>query len=184
MLQQHGMADEQLRAFEAALRIAFGARTAQVVAPVAVSPFAVTAEAGAGREAAAGAATGSLFTAGGSFPSQGTSAFGNSSQGPTPEELAQSRADALTSLKQRVEVQRLKHGAATTRLATAQEAAKKAVEAGTGGQAEAEQAATAAEKEVQAEQDLIEALEAQRTELESEAFCKIAGGRPARSSPF
>ncbi len=84
ILQQHGMADDKLRAFDAALRIAFGAEQAQVVAPVAVSPFAVTAEAGAGKEAAAGAATVALFSARGSFPSQG-SAFGSASQGPTPE---------------------------------------------------------------------------------------------------
>ena len=125
----------------------------------------------------------SLFQAGGSFPSQGSSAFGNLSQGPTPEEVAQSRADALTSLKQRVEAQRLRHGAASTRLAAAQEAAKKAEEAGAGGQEEAEQVA-AAEKDVQAEQTLIEAMEAQRAGLESEAFSKAAGNKPARSGPF
>ena len=207
MLQQHGMSDEHAATFVEALRIAFGAGPAQVAAQVAASPFVVMVEAGAGREAAAAAAPamGSLFAAGGSFPSQGFSAFGNLSQGPTQEEVAQSRAeaqrleaqqleaqrlewaqsraDALTSLKQRLEAQRLKHGAAATRLAAAQEAAKKAEEAGAGGEEEAEQSAEA-EKDVQAEQTLIEAMEAQRAELESEAFGKAAGNKPARSSPF
>ena len=100
-----------------------------------------------------------------------------------PLEWAQSRADALTSLKQRPEAQPLKHGAAATRLAAAQEAAKKAEEAGAGGEEEAEQSA-AAEKDVQAEQTLIEAMEAQKAELESESFGKAAGNKPARASPF
>ena len=41
-----------------------------------------------------------------------------------------------------------------------------------------------AEKDVQAEQTLIEAMEAQRAELESEAFGKAVGNKPVRASPF
>ena len=47
-----------------------------------------------------------------------------------------------------------------------------------------EEAAAAAEKDVQAEQTLIEAMEAQKAELESEAFGKAVGNKPARTSPF
>ena len=205
MLQQHGMTDEVATTFVEALRTAFGAGPAQAAAQVVASPFVVKVEAAAAAAPATGPGMMSLFAAGGSFPSQGLSAFGNMSQGPTQEEAApsraeaqrleaqqleaqrlewaQSRTDALTSLKQRLEAQRLKHGAAATRLAAAQEAAKKAEEAGAGGEEEAEQSA-AAEKDVQAEQTLIEAMEAQRAELESEAFGKAAGNKPARSSPF
>ena len=97
-------------------------------------------------------------------------------------EWEQSRADALASLKQRLEAQRLKHGAVAALLVAAQEAAKKAGEAG-GGQEESERAA-AIEKDVQAEQALIEAMEAQRSNLESEAFSKAPAAKPARGSPF
>ena len=202
MLQQHGMTDEVATTFVEALRIAFGAGPAQAAAQLAASPFVVKIEPGA--PAASAPATGlgmmTLFTAGGSFPSQGLSAFGGATQGPSQEELAealkleaeqqetqrldweQSRADALTSLKQRLEVQRLKHGAAAALLAAAQEAAKKAGEAG-GGKEEAERAA-AIEKDVQAEQNLIEAMEVQRSSLESEAFGKAPASKPARGSPF
>jgi hypothetical protein len=141
MLQQHGMSDEHAATVVEALRIAFGAGPAQVAAQVAASPFVVKVEAGAGTEAAAAAAAApamaSLFAAGGSFPSPGASAFVNASQGQTQEELEQSRmeaqkleaqrleaqrleweqgrADALTSVKQRLDTQCLKHGAAAAR---------------------------------------------------------------------
>ena len=144
------------------------------------------------------AATAGLFGPGGSFPSQGATAF---PVGPSQEELAdaaklaaqkletqrqeweQSRAEAVVSLKQRLEVQRLKHGAAAGLLSAALEvAAKKAHEAG-GGIEETDRAEKLA-LDVQSEQNLIDSMECQRQNLESEAFSKAIALKPARGSPF
>ena len=86
------------------------------------------------------------------------------------------------SLKQRLEVQRLRHGAAAGLLSAALEVAKKAQEAG-GGIEETERAEKLA-LDVQSEQNLIDSMECQRQNLESEAFGKAAAQRPARGSPF
>ncbi len=138
-----------------------------------------------------------MFGPGGSFPSQGTSAF---PVGATQEEAAeaakqaavelvtqrqnweQSRTEAVASLKQRLAIQRLKHGTAAGLLVVAQDAAKKAQEAG-GGIEETKQAEKLA-LEVQSEQNLIDSMEGQRQNLESEAFGKAAAQKPARGSRF
>ena len=138
---------------------------------------------------AAGPGLGALFSAGGGFPSQGVSAF---PLGPSQEEMAeaaklqqemeQSRAEAIAKLKQRLEIQRLKHGAAAGQYTAAMEVAKKAQEAG-GGIEETKQAEKLA-LEVQSEQNLIDSMESQRQSLESEAFSKSTAVKPIRASPF
>ena len=145
---------------------------------------------------ASGPGMAALFSAGGGFPSQGASAF---PVGPSQEELAkaarfaevqqqeweqsqQSRSEAVTSLKQRLEIQRLKHGAAAGQHTAAMEVAKKAQEAG-GGIEETKQAEKLA-LEVQSEQNLIDSMESQRQSLESEAFSKSTAVKPIRASPF
>ena len=130
-----------------------------------------------------------LFSAGGGFPSQGASAF---PVGPSQEEIAeaaklqqemeQSRSEAITSLKQRLEIQRLKHGGVAGQLAVALEAAKKAKEAG-GGDEETEKAEMLA-LEPQSEHNLIDSMESQRQSFESEAFSKSTAVKPIRASPF
>jgi hypothetical protein len=94
----------------------------------------------------------------------------------------QSRSEALASLKQRLAVQKLKLGTSAGALAAAQEVAKKAQEAG-GGIEETKRAEELA-VEVQSVQVSIDAMEAQRLGLESEAFVKAAAAKPARGSPF
>ena len=182
-----------------ALRLAFGTAPARTAAPGGPSPFVVKIEAAAAAAApsAAGAATAGLFGPGGSFPSQGASAF---PVGATQEAMAetarqaaakletqrqeweQSRTEAVISLKQRLEIQRLKHGTAAGLWAAAQEVAKKAQEAG-GGIEETKQAERLA-LDVQSEQNLIDSMECQRQNLESEAFSKAVALKPARGSPF
>ena len=98
------------------------------------------------------------------------------------QEWEQSRSEAVTSLKQRLEIQRLKHGAVSGQLAGALDAAKKAKEAG-GGDEETEKAEKLA-LEVQSEQNLIDSMESQRQSLESEAFSKAATLKPTRAGPF
>jgi hypothetical protein len=94
----------------------------------------------------------------------------------------QSRTEAVSSLKQRLEVQRLRLGTAAGALAAAQEVAKKAQESG-GGIEETKQVEKLA-LEVESVQNLIESMEGQRQNLKSEAFGKAAAQRPARGSPF
>jgi hypothetical protein len=199
LLQQSGMSAEATAQFMDALRCAFGTAPVRAAAPVGASPFVVKVEAAAPAAAspAAGPGMASLFGPGGSFPSQGATAF---PVGPSQEELAdaaklaaqkletqrqeweQSRAEAVVSLKQRLEVQRLKHGAAAGLLSAALEVAKKAQEAG-GGIEETERAEKLA-LDVQSEQNLIDSMECQRLNLESEAFSKAIALKPARGSPF
>ena len=66
------------------------------------------------------------------------------------------------------------------------ETAKTAAGAGKGGEKEAELAAeaAAAEKEVEADQYGIDAMESSRKDLESDAFVKAASSNPARPGPF
>ena len=94
----------------------------------------------------------------------------------------QSRAEALASLKLRAAVQKLKLGTSAGALAAAQEVARKAQEAG-GGIEETKRAEELA-VEVQGVQESIDAMEAQRLGLESEAFVKAAAPKPARGGPF
>ena len=205
-LQKMGMSSDESDAFVEALKAAFGVGPTVVVAQVAASPF-VKVEAGLAGAAAALPAEGPALSAGGAapfspggfFPSQGQSAFGEAlskaaAQREQEEQLEaqrqeaqrleweQGRAIALTALKQRLEVQRLKHGAAVERLETA----KTAAGAGKGGEKEAELAAevAAAEKEVEADQYGIDAMESSRKDLESDAFVKAASSKPARPGPF
>ena len=79
-------------------------------------------------------------------------------------------------------MQKLKLGTSAGALTTAQEVAKKAQEAG-GGIEETKRAEELA-VEVQSVQDSIDAMEAQRLGLESEAFVKAVAQKPARGSPF
>jgi hypothetical protein len=191
MLQQHGMTAGDTAQFMEALRCAFAAGPVRAAAPIGVSPFVVKIEATAAAAAtsAAGPGLAALFSAGGGFPSQGASAF---PVGPSQEEIAeaaklqqemeQSRSEAITSLKQRLEIQRLKHGGVAGQLAVALEAAKKAKEAG-GGDEETEKAEMLA-LEAQSEQNLIDSMESQRQSLESEAFSKSTAVKATRASPF
>ena len=79
-------------------------------------------------------------------------------------------------------MQKLKLGTATGALATAQEVAKKAQEAGGG--IEETKHAEELEVEAQSVQDAIDVMEGQRLGLESEAFVKAIAQKPARASPF
>ena len=79
-------------------------------------------------------------------------------------------------------MQKLKLGTAKGALATAQEVAKKAQEAGGG--VEETKHAEELEGEAQRVQDAINIMEGQRLSLESEAFVKATAQKPARASPF
>ena len=200
LLQQSGMSAEATAQFMAALKCAFGNAPLRPAAVGGPSPFAVKREEGATRSApgtpAVAQATG-IFTGGGGFPSQGASAFPmGSSQDASADAAKQAgagleaqrqhweqvRAEALTSLKANLAVQKLKLGAATGAMTAAQEAAKKAREAG-GGSEETKQAEEL-EAAAQGVQDAMDAMEGQRLNLESEAFVKASALKPARASPF
>ncbi len=94
----------------------------------------------------------------------------------------QNRTEAVASLKQRLEVQRLKLGRAAGSVAAAQEVAKQAREAG-GGIEETKQAEQLA-LDMESMQKLGDTMEGQRQSLESEAFGKAVAPKPARGSPF
>ena len=76
-------------------------------------------------------------------------------------EQAQRRAEALASLKLRLEAQKLKHGAVGMGAKGLREAAKKAAEAGGDNVEETEQLAFAKETEVDMEKVQVESLESQ-----------------------
>ena len=78
----------------------------------------------------------------------------------------------MASLKLRLEAQILKCGAVGLEAKGLREAARKAAEAGGSDVAETEQLAFAKEMEADMEKALVEGLESQRKELESEAFGK------------
>ena len=195
LLQKNGMSAEATAQFMEALKCAFGNAPLRPAASGGPSPFTVKTEEGATSASpgtpARSQATG-LFATGGGFPRQGASAFPvGASQGASQADAEletqrqnweQSRSEALASLKQRLAVQKLKLGTSAGALAAAQEAAKKAQEAGGG----IEQTKRAEELavEVQSVQDSIDAMEAQRLGLESEAFVKAVAPKPARGSPF
>jgi hypothetical protein len=200
LLQQNGMTAEATAQFMEALKLAFGSAPLRPVAAVAPSPFTVKEEGGAASASpgtpAKSQATG-LFTTGGGFPSQGASAFPVGASQEAAAEAAkqaasdleaqrqhweQSRTEAVASLKQRLAVQKLKLGTTTGALAAAQEAAKKAQEAG-GGIEETKRAEELGE-EVQRVQEALDVMEAQRAGLESEAFVKAGALKPARGGPF
>ena len=88
----------------------------------------------------------------------------------------------MASLKARLAVQKLKLGITTGALTAAQEAAKKAQEAG-GGIEETKRVEELG-AEAQSGQDAIDNMEEQRLGLESEAFVKATALKPARGSPF
>jgi hypothetical protein len=198
LLQQSGMSPEATAQFMEALRCAFGTAPVRAAAPGGPSPFVVKVEAAAAAAApAVGSGTASLFGPGGKFPSLGATAFpvGHSQEAQAEaaklaalkletqrQEWEQSRAEAVVSLKQRLEIQRLKHGAAAGLWSAALEVAKKAQGAG-GGIEETERAEKLA-LDVQSEQNLIDSMECQRQNLESEAFSKAIALKPARGSPF
>ena len=192
------MSPETTAQFMAALKCAFGMGPVRPAA--APSPFTVKTEEGPSSAApgtpAVSPATG-CFTAGGSFASQGASAFpvGSSQEALAAaakqaavelEALTQrwerSRDEGLASLKAKIAVQRLKLGTVAGALVTAQEVAKKAQEAG-GGIEETKQAAEM-EAEGRTVQDLIDTMEEQRLGMESEAFSKAGPQKAARASPF
>jgi len=200
LLQDNGMSPEATAQFMEALRCAFGTAPLRTSAAGGHSHFTVKVEAGAVSASpgtpARSSATG-LFGSGGSFPSQGASAFPvGASQGAMAgttklaeveleaqrQNWEQSRTEAVSSLKQRLEVQRLRLGTAAGALAAAQEVAKKAQESG-GGIEETKQVEKLA-LDVESMQNLIDSMEGQRQNLESEAFSKAAAQRPARGSPF
>ena len=130
---------------------------------------------------AAGAAPTMPFTQGGSFASTGHSPFPGMGPASAGEQV-QRRAQALASLKLRLEGQKLKHGAVGMEAKGLREAAKKAAEAGDNVE-ETEQLACAKETVADMEKALVEALESQRSELESEAFGK-SPERKQRDGPF
>ena len=200
LLQQNGMSAETTAQFMAALKCAFGSAPVRPAAVGGSSPFAVKVEEGATRAApgtpAVSQATG-IFAAGGGFPSQGASAFPMGSSQEASADAAkqagagleaqrqhweQARAEALASLKANLAAQKLKLGVAIGAMTAAQEAAKKAREAG-GGSEETKQSEEL-EAAAKAVQDAVDAMEGQRLNLESEAFVKASALRPARASPF
>ena len=75
----------------------------------------------------------------------------------------------------RLEAQKLKHGAVVVEAKGLREVAKQAAEAGGDNVAETEQRAFAKETEADIEKALVEALESQRAELESDASRKARG---------
>jgi len=85
-------------------------------------------------------------------------------------------------LKHRLAAQKLKLGTTAGALTAAQEVAKKAQE--NGGGVEETKRAEELGVEAQGAQDAIDAMEAQRASLESEAFVKATAPKPARASPF
>ena len=206
-LQKLGMSSADSDAFVEALKTAFGVSPAVAAPTLAPSPFAVKSEAGlvgaSASQAALGLASGpggaAPFSQGGAFPSQGNSAFGEGS-GWTVEqrqeeelkaaraqeaqrlEWEQSRAVALAAVKQRLDVQRLKHGAAVKRLEVAKKAAGKAK--GEAKEADAAAEVEALEKEVKDDQFGLDAMESSRQELESDAFVKAASAKTTRPGPF
>ena len=177
------------------MKCAFGNAPLRPAAAGGPSPFTVKTEEGATSASpgtpARSQATG-LFTTGGGFPSQGASAFPvGASQGAAQADAdletqrqnwEQSRAEALASLKLKLAVQKLKLGTSAGALAAAQEEAKKAQEAGCG--IEETKRAEELAVEAQSVQVSIDAMEAQRLGLESEAFVKAAAAKSARGSPF
>jgi hypothetical protein len=92
------------------------------------------------------------------------------------------RDEGLASLKSRIAVLKLKLGTVRGALATAQEVAKKAQEAGGG--IEETKRADELEGEAQRVQEAMDVMEGQRLSLESEAFVKATAQKPARASPF
>ena len=89
----------------------------------------------------------------------------------------------MTSLKLRLEAQKLKCGAVGLEAKGLREAARKAAEAGGSDVAETEQLAFAKEAEEDMEKALVEGLESRRNELESEAFAP-GTERKQRGRPF
>ena len=89
----------------------------------------------------------------------------------------------MASLKLRLEAQKLKYGTVVVEAKGLREAAKQAADAGGDNVAETEQLAFAKETEVDGEKALVEALESQRAELESDAFAKSQGAKQ-RDGPF
>ncbi len=188
MLKQSGMAAEQLRAFDLALRAAFvGTPEAQQVSRTPVSPFApaVKQEEGGKMDQAMS----SPFVEGGTFGSQGLSPFVAQAYGheqAPAEELERNRTEALDSLKLRLEAQKGKCAAAANRVVQLREAAKKAEETTPGSGGDLEQQAGAAEQEAAAEQTLCAALEGQKAELEreKEAFGRSLASKDPRTGPY
>jgi hypothetical protein len=200
LLQKNGMTADTTAQFMEALKVAFGVVPLRPVVVATPSPFAVKAEQGAASAApgtpALSQATG-FFTPGGVFPSQGASAFPMGSSQEAVEAAAnqaaadleaqqqhweRNRDEGLASLKSRIAVQKLKLGTVRGALATAQEVAKKAQEAGGG--IEETKRADELEGEAQRVQEAIDVMEGQRLSLESEAFVKATAQKPARASPF
>jgi hypothetical protein len=200
LLQKNGMTADTTAQFMEALKVAFGVVPLRPVVAATPSPFAVKAEQGAASAApgtpALSQATG-FFTPGGVFPSQGASAFPMGSSQEAVEAAAnqaaadleaqqqhweRNRDEGLASLKSRIAVQKLKLGTVRGALATAQEVAKKAQEAGGG--IEETKRADELEGEAQRVQEAIDVMEGQRLSLESEAFVKATAQKPARASPF
>jgi hypothetical protein len=199
LLQKNGMTADTTAQFMEALKVAFGVVPLRPVVAATPSPFAVKAEQGAASAApgtpALSQATG-FFTPGGVFPSQGASAFPMGSSQEAVEAAAnqaaadleaqqqhweRNRDEGLASLKSRIAVQKLKLGTVRGALATAQEVAKKAQEAGGG--IEETKRADELEGEAQRVQEAIDVMEGQRLSLESEAFVKATAQKPARASP-
>ena len=98
-------------------------------------------------------------------------------------EQAQRRAEALASLKLRLEAQKLKYRTVVAEAKGLREASKQAADAWVDNVAETEQLAFAKETEVDVGKALVEALESQRAELESDAFAKSQGAKQ-RDGPF
>ena len=93
------------------------------------------------------------------------------------------RAEALASLRGRLEAQKLKHGAIAAEAKALREAAKAAADLGGDKVAETELRAFTKETEADVEKALVDALEGQRVELESEAVGKSQAAK-ARPGPF
>jgi hypothetical protein len=187
MLRQQGMSEDQLKAFDLALRTAFVSSPAPQtggLVQMAQSPFtsAIGAESSQGSQVGSSAVP--FSEGGGGFAQQGQSPFKGKSSGMQEEEQEKSRADALESLKLRLEVQKAKCSAFQAKLGGLREAAKKAEEELAGSGADLLLQAEEVVREAAAEQTLCAALENQRLEMENESFRRNQPNKEARSAPY
>lgn len=183
MLKQHGLGEEKLAAFDIALRQAFaGGPVAQArPAAVATSPFAKGILPGGGSKVGVSSSPVTPFSGQGGFASQGglASPFQVLCHSQDAE-MEQSRAAALASVKERLEIQRASCAVA---VAKAKEL-RAVVDQAEGGGEEAEQAAKQAEAAAAAEQTLVDALAGQEAEIGGEAFGKGLLCKDPRSGPY
>ncbi len=102
------------------------------------------------------------------------------------EEVETSRAEALATLRLRLESQKTWCGTVANKVQQLQEAARKAEEAAASSSGDLMRQIAEVEQEAAAAQTLCAALESQKAELEkeSEAFGKSLAARDVRTGPY